>query len=47
VDAAGRLLPRAEAPYAEYREQPAWDVETLAQIELASYAHYEVKSRAP
>ena len=30
-DASGRL-PRAEAPYAEYREKPAWDFDALSQL---------------
>jgi cephalosporin-C deacetylase-like acetyl esterase len=32
VDAGGRLLPRADVPYAEYREEPAWDFDALAQL---------------
>lgn len=32
VDAAGRLLPRASAPYSEYREQPAWDFAALSGL---------------
>jgi dienelactone hydrolase len=29
VDATGRLLPRAESPYTDYREEPAWDLDAL------------------
>jgi hypothetical protein len=32
VDGAGRLLPRGDAPYAEYREQPSWDFDTLSRL---------------
>jgi cephalosporin-C deacetylase-like acetyl esterase len=32
VDAAGRLLPRTGVPYADYREKPAWDFDTLSQL---------------
>jgi cephalosporin-C deacetylase-like acetyl esterase len=32
VDAAGRLLPRAGVPYADYREKPAWDFNALSQL---------------
>jgi cephalosporin-C deacetylase-like acetyl esterase len=32
IDAAGRLLPRDVAPYAEYREQPAWDFDALSRF---------------
>jgi hypothetical protein len=32
VDATGRLLSRAESPYAEYREEPAWDLDALSQV---------------
>jgi cephalosporin-C deacetylase-like acetyl esterase len=30
IDAAGRLLPRSAAPYADYREHPAWDFDALS-----------------
>jgi hypothetical protein len=32
IDAAGRLLPRGVAPYADYREQPAWDFDALSRL---------------
>jgi cephalosporin-C deacetylase-like acetyl esterase len=32
IDAAGRILPRDSVPYAEYRQNPAWDFETLSQL---------------
>jgi cephalosporin-C deacetylase-like acetyl esterase len=32
IDAAGRLLPRGTAPYADYREQPAWDFDALSRL---------------
>ena len=32
VDAVGRLLPRSGVPYANYRENPAWDFDTLSQL---------------
>ena len=32
VDANGRLLPRGGAPYADYREEPAWDSDALSRI---------------
>jgi dienelactone hydrolase len=32
VGADGRSLPRARVPYADYREQPAWDFEALSQL---------------
>ena len=32
VDAAGRLLPRAAVPYADCREQPSWDFDTLSRL---------------
>ena len=32
IDAGGRLVPRGEAPYSEYREKPAWDFEALWQL---------------
>lgn len=32
VDGAGRLLPRGGAPYADYREQPAWDFAALSRL---------------
>ena len=32
IDAAGHLLPRGDAPYADYREQPAWDFAALSRI---------------
>ncbi|HEY2017223.1 MAG TPA: acetylxylan esterase, partial [Bryobacteraceae bacterium] len=32
IDAAGHPAPRAAVPYAEYREQPAWDFETLSAL---------------
>jgi cephalosporin-C deacetylase-like acetyl esterase len=32
VDGAGRVVPRAAAPYADYREQPAWTFEVLSQL---------------
>jgi cephalosporin-C deacetylase-like acetyl esterase len=32
IDAAGRLLPRGAAPYADYREQPAWDFDALSRF---------------
>jgi cephalosporin-C deacetylase-like acetyl esterase len=32
IDAAGRLLRSGEAPYVEYREQPAWDFGALSRL---------------
>lgn len=32
VDATGRILARAESPYSDYREDPAWDLETLSKV---------------
>jgi cephalosporin-C deacetylase-like acetyl esterase len=32
VDATGRILSRAESPYAEYREEPAWNLDALSQL---------------
>ena len=32
LDAAGRALLRADAPYQDYRETPAWDFETLSRL---------------
>jgi len=32
VGAAGRLLPRSEAPYDNYREAPTWDFNALSQF---------------
>jgi hypothetical protein len=32
VDAAGRMLSRAEAPYSEYREKAAWDFHSLSEL---------------
>jgi hypothetical protein len=32
VDASGGLLPRGSAPYADYREQPTWDADTLSKL---------------
>lgn len=32
VNAAGRILPRAAAPYADYRDQPAWDFDALSRL---------------
>ena len=32
VDATGRLLPKSQAPYAGYREDPAWDFSALSQL---------------
>lgn len=32
VDATGRVVPRAQSPYPEYREQPAWDFHALSQL---------------
>lgn len=32
VAADGRPLPRAGVPYADYREQPAWDFDALSQL---------------
>uniref|UniRef100_Q01TJ9 Uncharacterized protein n=1 Tax=Solibacter usitatus (strain Ellin6076) TaxID=234267 RepID=Q01TJ9_SOLUE len=32
IDAAGRLIPRGVAPYAEYRDQPAWDFDALSRL---------------
>ena len=32
VDAAGRPVPRDAALYADYREQPAWDFDTLSRL---------------
>jgi hypothetical protein len=32
VDASGRAIPRAQAPYPDYREEPAWDFETLSRL---------------
>jgi len=32
VDAAGRPVARNDAPYADYREQPAWDFEALSGL---------------
>jgi dienelactone hydrolase len=32
VDAAGRALPRSEAPYPDYREEPAWTFDALSQL---------------
>jgi hypothetical protein len=32
VDATGSVLPRAEVPYADYREAPAWDFNALSRL---------------
>ncbi len=32
VNATGRILPPSQVPYADYREKPAWDFETLSQL---------------
>ena len=32
IDGTGRLLPRSAVPYADYREQPSWDFDTLSRL---------------
>jgi hypothetical protein len=32
VDASGRVVPRAQSPYSDYREEPAWDFRALSQL---------------
>jgi dienelactone hydrolase len=32
IDATGRKLPRSEAPYRDYREEPAWTFDALSQL---------------
>jgi hypothetical protein len=32
VDAAGHPVPRASVPYPDFRDQPAWDFDTLSKL---------------
>ena len=32
VDASGHVVPKAQSPYADYREEPAWDFRVLSQL---------------